>query len=417
MSQYAMERRTAPMAKQDARKPQQTLNTSMFIGGPLEQWIIIIGLAIFAVLAVQIAVSMARTASPGQVAVVELLYLASVVAALLVRFAPTVRAMLLYSAITLVICLVLYAVSHGDASNVALVTMVLTTVTRLPVRYAIGMTLVITLIFIWTNGLDMMIASGHWNVQRFNYFELSLLLPFILIAAMFRSRTQAIFQLRAAQAQLRAEMEHTSELAAARERARIARDIHDVLAHSLTMLSVQMQAARLLDEMAALLRESMAESRQVVGLLREVPAGATISATLRQRLLTTAERFTERTGVKCEVTEEGMPRPLTAEQVETLNFALQEALTNAYRHGAATHLYAQLGWQVQQVTLTMRDDGTPQTMPAEPLGSGQGLLGMRERAEALGGTLTAGPTPENGFCVTMQLPLSAETNLHEQGAA
>ncbi len=171
------------------------------------------------------------------------------------------------------------------------------------------------------------------------------------------------------------------------------------------------RAAGLLDEMGAMLKESLAESRNVVGLLREAPSevGDEEGAypNLRARLLATAERFTERTGLKCELDEQGTPRELAQEQTEALNLALQEALTNAYRHGEAQHLRARLAWQAPDVTLSMVDDGHAQLVPAEPLGSGQGLRGMRERAEALGGAVTVGPQPDGGFSVVMRLPLEA----------
>jgi signal transduction histidine kinase len=112
-------------------------------------------------------------------------------------------------------------------------------------------------------------------------------------------------------------MAHTEELATVRERTRIARDIHDVLAHTLTILYVQIRAARQLvrqdperlatklDEMAGLLKESLAESRRVVGLLRE-PAHISSEKDSGMAILhTLVERFGERTGVRCVFEEKG----------------------------------------------------------------------------------------------------------------
>lgn len=261
-----------------------------------------------------------------------------------------------------------------------------------------------------------LIAHASPNVFSDLWTNLGSLVLIAFIAGTARARAVVILRLRVTQKRLQVEMEHTAELATARERARIARDIHDVLAHSLTMLSVQVQAtrqvvrhdpeqaARMLDEMAGALRESIAESRRVVGMLREATQASDHDATLRTRLLTLADHFAERTGVNCSLHETGQPQQPTDEQESALRFALQEALTNAYRHGGAEHVWADLAWQSEAVTLTVRNAGTGQPgMPPEDKG-GNGLRGMRERATALGGTMRAGPR-DDGFEVSVVLPL------------
>jgi signal transduction histidine kinase len=237
------------------------------------------------------------------------------------------------------------------------------------------------------------------------------------LAGILRSRSLVVLKLQATQAQLQVEMQHTAELAAARERTRIARDMHDVLAHSLTVLSIQAQAARqivtqqpeqaahLLDEMAEVLRESIAESRRVVGLLHEATYLPAEGGTLSSRLLALADRFAARTGLHCSLHTTGQACQLNEEQKNTLHLALQEALTNAYRHGGARHVWADLAWAADVVTLTVRDDGTGQPgIPLEGTG-GNGLRGMRERATALGGSMRAGPHHDGGFEVSVSLPL------------
>ncbi len=238
------------------------------------------------------------------------------------------------------------------------------------------------------------------------------------LAGMLRSRALVVLKLQATQARLQAEMQHTAELAAARERTRIARDLHDVLAHSLTVLSIQIQAARqivtrqpeqaaqMLDEMADVLRESIAESRRVVGLLREATHLPAEDRALSSRLLALADRFAERTGLRCSLHTSGQAFQLNDEQESALLLALQEALTNAYRHGSAQHAWADLVWAADGVTLTVRDDGTDQPgIPLEGTG-GNGLRGMRERAAALGGSMRAGPRPGGGFEINVTLPLT-----------
>jgi signal transduction histidine kinase len=238
------------------------------------------------------------------------------------------------------------------------------------------------------------------------------------IAGSLRARAVVIQRLRASEAQLRAEMERTAELAVARERARIARDIHDVLAHSLTVLSIQAQAARqvigqqpqqaalMLDEMAGMLRESIAESRRVVGLLREATQVHGDTGPLGARLLALAERFAERTGMQCALEETGQAHELHEAQENALQFALQEALTNAYRHGSARHVWMRLTWQSTTISLNICDDGVGQPALTFEGQGGQGLRGMRERATALGGTLNAGPREGGGFEVCLTLPVN-----------
>src|SRR5262249_9578014 len=128
------------------------------------------------------------------------------------------------------------------------------------------------------------------------------------IAGQQRVRSTLILRLQASQVQLRAQMERAEDLAPARERARIARHRHDALAHSLPVLSIQTQAARevvtaepvraraMLDEIASILRESIAESRRLVGLLREAERTGKQDSALGARLLALADRFSARTG-------------------------------------------------------------------------------------------------------------------------
>jgi signal transduction histidine kinase len=235
-------------------------------------------------------------------------------------------------------------------------------------------------------------------------------------------------ELQEVQAQLRAQMARAEQLAATRERARIARDMHDVLAHTLTMLSIQVQAARQLvhqqperlsaklDDIAELLRESIAESRRVVGLLRETAIATAPQGEVGARLQTVIDRFSERTGIHCVFEEKGTPYPISDAQAETLQYALQEALTNAHRHGAAQHVWAELRWHEAQVTLQVRDDGHGQTTVQQDDGAyngHHGLQGMRERATALGGELQAGPQRDGEFAVILSLPL-AKARLEER---
>ncbi|MFF8915527.1 sensor histidine kinase [Streptomyces sp. NPDC015032] len=210
-------------------------------------------------------------------------------------------------------------------------------------------------------------------------------------------------------AQERAARAAEAETAALDERARIAREIHDVLAHSLSAQLVHLEAARLLIEREppgefrdrvlervvaarSMAREGLAETRQALSALRgEV---SPVEDFLRQ--LVAAE--------PAEVSVEGEQRTLTAEASQTVRRVAQEALTNVRKHAPGARVLVRLEYLPDEVALEVKDSGgrRPENELAVS-GSGYGLLGMRERAELMGGTLEAGPG-EEGFVVSLRVP-------------
>lgn len=197
-----------------------------------------------------------------------------------------------------------------------------------------------------------------------------------------------------------------AETAALAERARIAREIHDVLAHSLSAQLVHLEAARLLIERGGE-REQILER---VVAAREMARGG-LSET-RQALsalrgdLTPLEEFLNQlvgTADGAEVTITGERRTLPAEASQAVRRAAQEALTNARKHAPGAKVRLRLDYNPHGVTLDVRDSGgSPGELTGT--GAGYGLLGMRERAELLGGSLEAGPG-EEGFVVTLKVPV------------
>ncbi|MGY3679199.1 sensor histidine kinase [Streptomyces sp. TE33382] len=200
-----------------------------------------------------------------------------------------------------------------------------------------------------------------------------------------------------------------AETAALDERARIAREIHDVLAHSLSAQLVQLEAARLLIEREppgafrdqVLDRVVAARSRAEDGLTETRQA---LSA-LRGEM-TPVEDFLRRlvAAEPAEVTVRGERRGLPVEASQTVRRVAQEALTNTRKHAPGAAVLVTLEYLPDAVALEVRDSGG--CRPADELavsGSGYGLLGMRERAELLGGTLRAGPG-EEGFVVSLRVP-------------
>jgi signal transduction histidine kinase len=350
---------------------------------------------------------------------IEAFFLASLAMLLLSRKSVHFTAVLAYDTAILLLNVWLNVLFGGDWGNFGLLALCGYACYRLPLRWAWLIVAASCLALAATNGLNALFLTRHLSSNS----------PFVtplLIAAFLcwtgwtrRGRDMLVMELQEVQEQLRREMAHTGELAATRERTRIARDMHDVLAHSLTMLSVQVQAARQLlhqrpdrlaaklDDIAMLLRESIAESRRVVGLLRETAPFSTSYGSVGMGLLKVTDRFGERTGIHCVFEEQGAPQRLDEKQGETLQYALQEALTNAHRHGAAQSVWAELRWYDAHVRLQVRDDGqsTGATLHhGEDIGGHHGLQGMRERATALDGELSAESLTDGGFKVMLTLP-------------
>lgn len=196
-----------------------------------------------------------------------------------------------------------------------------------------------------------------------------------------------------------------TESAALAERARIAREIHDVLAHSLSAQLVHLEAARLLIERGAD-RETILERVVAArGMARDglVETRQALSA-LRGEMSPLEDFLTEIVGTtgRAEVTVTGDRRQLPAEASQAVRRVAQEALTNVRKHAPGAKVLLTLDYGEREVTLDVRDSGGS---PGEltKAGGGYGLLGMRERAELLGGSLRAGPD-EEGFVVTLKVP-------------
>ncbi|MGV9527202.1 sensor histidine kinase [Streptomyces cellulosae] len=209
----------------------------------------------------------------------------------------------------------------------------------------------------------------------------------------------------------------------AEERVRIARELHDLVAHQITLANAQATvAAHFFDsrpeqtrvslrELVATTGHALDELRATVGLLRQTgDAGDAMAsegpAPGLARLADLLESF-RRAGLEVAVREEGRARALPPGVDLTAYRIVQEALTNVTKHAAGRGVRVGLDWGGGRLTVTVSDDGgAPAGPPAlSDRPPGYGLIGMRERAAAVGGELTAGPRPEGGFLVTARLPL------------
>ncbi|MFI1798029.1 sensor histidine kinase [Streptomyces sp. NPDC020379] len=199
------------------------------------------------------------------------------------------------------------------------------------------------------------------------------------------------------------------------ERLRIARELHDVLAHSISVINVQAgvglalldehpeQARTALTTIKAASKEALGEVRQVLDTLRTPGDAPRSPAPGLDRLPELAEQAAG-AGLAVDITTEG-PRIALPPGADLAAFRIvQEALTNIVRHSGSRTARVLLAYRPDALLLRVDDDG-PATGAALPSG-GKGLVGMRERAAALGGTVEAGPRPDGGFRVSVRLPLT-----------
>jgi signal transduction histidine kinase len=241
--------------------------------------------------------------------------------------------------------------------------------------------------------------------------------PAILLGAALigLTRRQYVVQGRAAEAlvaQTRQTEAASRRAAALDERTRIAREIHDVLAHALGGLTVQLEAAEAVlaergDVAGALerirgcqrtAREGLEEARRAVAALRSdaPPLPESLTALLESH---------RQQGDRGELVVEGTARALSPDVTLALMRTVQEALTNARRHAPGSAVSVRLIYEASTTTVIVKNDaaaGAPVGVGTAPTG-GYGLAGMRERLELAGGRLTAGPGPE-GWTVSAEVP-------------
>jgi signal transduction histidine kinase len=201
--------------------------------------------------------------------------------------------------------------------------------------------------------------------------------------------------------------------AALEERARIARELHDIVAHHVSGIAVQAETARLttpglpdegarrLEAIGDTARDALAEMRRLVGVLRENGDAEREPQPGLDRLdELIAAAWASGTYVRLTVAGEAVPLPpgldLTAYRI------VQEALTNTRRHAPGANVDVEVRWEAGTLHLRVRDNGPG---PADGVEEGHGLVGMRERAAMVGGSLHAGAADGGGFVVEAELPL------------
>ena len=215
---------------------------------------------------------------------------------------------------------------------------------------------------------------------------------------------------------LERERELLAQQAVAEERVRLANELHDVVAHNVSLIVVQAQAlgatahdqavTDATDGIAALGRQAMADMHRTLKLLRTSGDDAAVRAP--QPGLSNLDRLLEQSraaGLDIDVTIEGHPCTL-AEGLDLSAFRIvQEALTNVIKHSQRAHTRVLVGYRPDALQLVITNDPSPNGGEAPQIsGARHGLIGMRERAALFGGTLVAQPTAEYGWQVTATLP-------------
>jgi signal transduction histidine kinase len=211
--------------------------------------------------------------------------------------------------------------------------------------------------------------------------------------------------------------EEEERRAIAAERTRIARELHDVVAHNLSVMVVQASAARRVlerdperaAEAAELIRragrDALAELRHVFGPVRRGD-GEELTGPPSIARVDELARGARAAGLKVRLRVEGEPVPLPTALDQAAYRVVQEALTNALKHAGSAHATVTVSYEPGEVVLSIEDDGAAPASDdgLRETGGGHGLVGMRERVALYGGVLQAGPREQGGFAVRARLP-------------
>jgi signal transduction histidine kinase len=278
----------------------------------------------------------------------------------------------------------------------------------------------------WGLAATMVIYAASDTV-RAGFSWVNLFFPLVFVAAWWagvllrreRQRSRALVELTA---ELDAQREVVAQAAAVEERTRIAREIHDAVAHSVSIMTLQIGGLRRqLDDalqdrpaerevmlgLERLGRQSVEELRSLVGIMRDPGTAAPSAPTPSLELAPQLVADVRAAGLAVELQVEGEPRPLQRALDVSAYRVLQEALTNVLRHAPGSHAEVIVRYDADAVTIVVRDAGAGERAEPGPEGStgGHGLIGMRERVGMFGGTLRAGPRDEGGFAVTARFPI------------
>jgi signal transduction histidine kinase len=206
-----------------------------------------------------------------------------------------------------------------------------------------------------------------------------------------------------------------SQRAVAEERQRIARELHDVIAHSVSVMTVQTGAVRrllqpeqekerqALESVEATGRQALTEMRRLVGLLREQGAMPEFSPQPGLQTIDVLLDTVRDAGLPVELRVEGAPQELAPGVDLTAYRVVQEALTNALKYAGPAHAWVTVRWNVDELALEIANDGSGD---GQGTGGGHGLAGMRERVSLYGGEISSGTRDGGGYVVRARLPVT-----------
>ena len=246
--------------------------------------------------------------------------------------------------------------------------------------------------------------------------DAALLAAVLLLGEAVRNRRAWAEEVRARLRRAEQDREREAERRVQEERLRIAREMHDVLAHTIAAINVQAgvagdvideapdKARASLQDIRRQSRDAIAELRATVGVLRDGGTAAPREPAPGLAELDGLVEMAAGAGVRVEVAVAGPARPLPGTVDLTAYRIVQESLTNVVRHAHASAATVSVRYDPEAVVLEVRDNGSGDANGATDDSIGHGLIGMRERAAALGGTLQAGAGPGGGFLVQATLP-------------
>jgi signal transduction histidine kinase len=268
------------------------------------------------------------------------------------------------------------------------------------------------------------VSLGVWAISVLTMFildpdttvYLGALMTGVALVYGYNVRVRRAAQRRAAEEEQRTEEERGAREVLA-ERSRIARELHDVVAHHMSVIAIQAEAAPIKapDDPAALKRElaeirltaleALTELRRILGVLRQ--SGDTADTAPQPGLadVDTLVASSRAAGQQVTLTTAGRPRPIPPGLGLTAYRILQESLSNALRHAPGAPVQVRLDYLDGELRLRVENEPAPEPPTTPRARGGHGLAGMRERVGTAGGSLTTGPTDTGGFVVAATLPL------------
>ncbi|MCA2215202.1 sensor histidine kinase [Jidongwangia harbinensis] len=228
------------------------------------------------------------------------------------------------------------------------------------------------------------------------------------------------YQLEQQAEELRAAQDQAKERAVFGERVRIARELHDVVAHHVSVMGIQASAARraldkdvgkartALGAVEESARTAVDELRRMLGALRASSSGPEPSAPAGLERIDEIITRVRESGLTGTLTVYGDPLPVPQSVSQAAYRIVQEAVTNTLKHARASSVDVRIRYLERELEIDVADDGRGGTAPGDGTGDGMGLIGMRERVSVHDGTVEAGPRATGGFRVRARLPVQRE---------